>query len=140
MDKEKSLFIVARNYIRVQKGNVEAVLDVFIYENDGFQVVYAPALDLMGYGKTEEDAKSSFDIVAEDFFEYTIVNNTLGEYLTKHGWVARKTSARFVPPQTEVLLEHNKTLRESQASFCHGSKTEQDAWRSRNVDQRRDAP
>lgn len=97
MDKEKSLFIVARNYIRVQKGNVEAVLDVFIYENDGFQVVYAPALDLMGYGKTEEDAKSSFDIVAEDFFEYTIVNNTLGEYLTKHGWVARKTSARFVP-------------------------------------------
>ena len=112
MDKEKSLFIVARNYIRVQKGNVEAVLDVFIYENDGFQVVYAPALDLMGYGKTEEDAKSSFDIVAEDFFEYTIVNNTLGEYLTKHGWVARKTSARFVPPQIEVLLEHNKTLRE----------------------------
>lgn len=58
-----------RSYIKVSKGHVEAMLDVFIYENDGFKIAYAPALDLMGYGKTVDDAKSSFEIVAEDFLD-----------------------------------------------------------------------
>ena len=48
------------------------MLDVFIYENDGFKIAYAPALDLMGYGKTVDDAKSSFEVVAEDFFNTAI--------------------------------------------------------------------
>lgn len=58
-----------RSYIKVSKGHVEAMLDVFIYENDGFKIAYAPALDLMGYGKTVDDAKSSFEVVAEDFLD-----------------------------------------------------------------------
>lgn len=74
-----------RNYIKVTKGKVDAKLDVFIYENDGFKIAYAPALDLMGYGKTIEDAKASFEIVAEDFFETTIQRGTLKQYLEEHG-------------------------------------------------------
>lgn len=69
------------SFIKVRKGNVEAKLDVFIYENDGFMVAYAPALDLMGYGKTVEDAKASFEVVVEDFFETTIKRKTLFEYM-----------------------------------------------------------
>ena len=54
------------------------MLDVFIYENDGCKIAYAPALDLMGYGKSVDDAKDSFEIVAEDFFETAVQRNTLG--------------------------------------------------------------
>ena len=51
------------SYIKIKKDKVEARLDVFIYENDGFMVAYAPALDLMGYGKTVEDAKASYSTI-----------------------------------------------------------------------------
>lgn len=39
------------NSIKVFKRHIEAMLDVFILENDGFQIAYVPALDVMGYGK-----------------------------------------------------------------------------------------
>ena len=73
------------NYIKVKDGGIDARLDVFFYENDGFMIAFAPALDLMGYGKTVDDAKASFEIVIEDFFEYSLENNTLIKYLEKMG-------------------------------------------------------
>ena len=63
---------MATNYITVHNGVVEAKLDVYIYKNDGFQIAYSPALDLMGYGKTIKDAKASFEVVIEDFFGFGI--------------------------------------------------------------------
>ena len=69
------------NYIKIKNGGIDARLDVFFYENDGFMIAFAPALDLMGYGKTIDDAKASFEIVIEDFFDYSMENNTLNEYL-----------------------------------------------------------
>ncbi|MBP5172948.1 MAG: hypothetical protein J6037_04495 [Bacteroidales bacterium] len=99
------------NFIKVHNGAVEANLDVFIYENDGFMVAYAPALDLMGYGKTIEAAKKSFEVVIEDFFDFSFKNATLEEYLMKHGWTPRKTLKEFVPPQTVELMGSNKKLK-----------------------------
>lgn len=99
------------NFIKVHNGVVEARLDVFIYENDGFMVAYAPALDLMGYGKTIEKAKQSFEVVIEDFFEFSLKNATLKEYLIKHGWTPRKAPQEFVPPQTVELMGSNKKLK-----------------------------
>lgn len=100
------------SFIRVRKGNVEAKLDVFIYENDGFMVAYAPALDLMGYGKTVEDAKASFEIVVEDFFETTIKKNTLSQYLIEHGWTQESRKVEFVSPLALNILEVNKQLQD----------------------------
>lgn len=87
-----------RSYIKVSKGHVEAMLDVFIYENDGFKIAYAPALDLMGYGKTVDDAKSSFEIVAEDFLDTAIQHNTLKTYLESRGWIKEARKVEFLSP------------------------------------------
>lgn len=87
-----------RNYIKVSKGHIEAMLDVFIYENDGFKIAYAPSLDLMGYGRTVDDAKSSFEVVAEDFFETAVQHKTLKEYLELHGWIKESRKIEFLSP------------------------------------------
>ena len=103
---------MATNYITVHNGVVEAKLDVYIYKNDGFQIAYSPALDLMGYGKTIKDAKASFEVVIEDFFEFSIKNGTLNEYLMKHAWVATKKSVEFVPPKNTQLMESNQKFQD----------------------------
>lgn len=100
------------SFIKVRKGNVEAKLDVFIYENDGFMVAYAPALDLMGYGKTVDDAKASFEVVVEDFFETTIKLKTLAKYLQEHGWTKESRKVEFISPLALNILEANKQLQE----------------------------
>lgn len=98
-----------RNYIKLTKGIVDAKLDVFIYENDGFKVAYAPALDLMGYGKSIEEAKASFEIVAEDFFETTLRLGTLRQYLKDHGWIKEARKVEFLSPNAWDIQD-NKQL------------------------------
>lgn len=100
------------DYIKIHNGVIEAELAVFIYENDGFKIAYAPALDLMGYGKTEEAAKDSFEVVVEDFFETALEKGTLPAYLASHGWSSKQTPSEFLSPQVGSMLEHNKQLRE----------------------------
>lgn len=95
-----------QNFIKVSKGKVEAKLDVFIYENDGFKIAYTPALDLMGYGKTVEDAKASFEIVLEDFFETTLQKKTLADYLQQHGWIKEARKIEFLSPRNWNILEN----------------------------------
>lgn len=104
------------NYIRIHNEQVEAQLDVFIYDNDGFKVAYAPALDLMGYGKTVEEAKDSFEIVMEDFFEFGFKRGTLDEYLTKHGWTLDLQQDSFISPSAWIILQNNKQLQEIYSS------------------------
>lgn len=101
-----------RNYIRINKDGIDAQLDVFIYENDGFQIAYAPALDLMGYGKTVEDAKASFEVVIEDFFDFGIQRKTLDTYLKEHGWTKEAKAVEFKSPQAWIILQRNKQLQE----------------------------
>ncbi len=103
---------MATNYIAVRDGVVEAKLDVYIYKNDGFQIAYSPALDLMGYGKTIKDAKASFEVVIEDFFDFSIKHGTLDEYLKKHAWAAKKTPVEFVPPKNPQLMESNQKFQD----------------------------
>ncbi len=100
------------NFIKVHNGQVQANLDVYVYMNDGFMIAYAPALDLMGYGKTDEDAKASFEIVFQDFLDYSFKNNTFEKYLLKHGWTAKRSPASYVPPTPVELIEKNKKLQD----------------------------
>ena len=100
-----------QNYIKVNRGKVDAKLDVFIYENDGFKIAYAPALDLMGYGKSIDDAKSSFEIVVEDFFETSLQRGTLREYLIGHGWTKEARKVEFLSPNAWDIMD-NKLLQD----------------------------
>lgn len=100
------------NYIKVRNGLVEANLDVYMYMNDDCIIAYAPALDLMGYGKTVDEAKSSFEIVLQDFFEFSFKNNTFEKYLLKHGWTRKSSPQSFVPPQLGDMIGTNKKLKD----------------------------
>jgi hypothetical protein len=91
-----------------EKANVKVNLDMIFFEEDGNHIVYCPALDLCGYGKTESEASESFKIVLGEFFTYTIHKNTLRKVLGDMGWTI-KTSKRkpMYPPDMTELLKNN---------------------------------
>ena len=47
--------------------------------------IFSPQLDISAQGATKLEAKESFEIHAEEFFKYTIKNNTLNEVLSDLG-------------------------------------------------------
>ncbi len=69
--------------------------------------IYSPHLDLTGYGNSVTEAKESFEIVFEDFVDYTIKKKTLAKVLTGLGWVLKGTE------------KHPKKVIASQYYFCH---------------------
>ena len=66
----------------------------------------------MGYGRTIKDAKASFEVVVEDFFDCAIKNGKLDEYLLTHAWVANQTRLGFVPPKNPQLIKSNKKFQD----------------------------
>ncbi len=83
------------NYIKNQNGWIDARLDVFYFKKDGVFYAYSPALDVVGYGYNEEEAKDSFMVVLEDFFEFGIKKQTLEQDLTEHGWGKERNSSSW---------------------------------------------
>ena len=70
-------------------------------------VVYCPALDLCGYGKTADEAKKDFDIAFKIFVKETTKHGTLEKALEELGWKkieAKNQSPRW-QPQIELLGE-----------------------------------
>ena len=65
-------------------------LQLISFEEDGLTFVYAPALDLTGYGKNEDEAKRSFEITLKEFVKYTDNKSAIVKELEKHGWVVKK--------------------------------------------------
>lgn len=53
--------------------------------------IYSPHLDLTGYGNSVEEAQKSFDIVFEDFVDYTLKKNTIAKVLENLGWNIKGT-------------------------------------------------
>ncbi|MBE0663470.1 MAG: hypothetical protein IH597_13500 [Bacteroidales bacterium] len=66
---------------------VDVHLPLILFEDSGSQVVYCPALDVSGYGKSEDEAFESFEICLDEFFRYTINKNTFRAELQRLGWV-----------------------------------------------------
>lgn len=70
--------------INVSSEKVSSELAIFLFREDDNFIAYSPALDLSGYGKTEEDARNSFNIVLKEYFDYAINEGTLYEDLKSH--------------------------------------------------------
>jgi glutaredoxin len=49
-------------------------------------IVYCPALDLCGYGKTADEAKKDFDVAFKIFVKETTEHGTLEKALEELGW------------------------------------------------------
>lgn len=93
-----------RNWINVKLSLIE-------FEEDGLHFVYSPALDLTGYGKTEEEAKESYNLAMEEFLKYTNNKETVFKELERLGWTISKRK-KIIAPSLSTLLKSRSYLEE----------------------------
>ena len=94
--------------------NVSLLLFHFKDENN-VHFIYSPHLDLTGYGNSLDDAKNSFEIVFEDFVDYTLNKRTIGKVLTDLGWELKgnlKKPKRILAPSITSVIKENDYVSE----------------------------
>jgi len=87
---------------------VEVSISIFLWEEESIFYVYSPALDLTGYGLSEEEARKSFETVLHEFIVYTHNKKTIFSELEKLGWAVNKRKKRVISPDFEDLLSENE--------------------------------
>lgn len=94
------------------KRMIDVNLSIIIFKEDDTHLVYCPALNLTGYGDSEDQAMKSFEVVLSEYFNYTINKQTLEADLQKMGWNIRKSLRKpATPPDMTYLLKHNEVFR-----------------------------
>lgn len=95
-----------------QKYNVG--LSLVEFNEDDVIIIYSPALDLSGYGHSQEEAKNSFSESLHEFFRYTHNKNTLDKVLKDLGWSIKgtKKNPKFNPPLDSDLVSSNSLYNE----------------------------
>lgn len=94
-----------------KSGNVLVRLLLFHFEDENkVHFIYSPHMDLTGYGNDIVEAKKSFEIVFEDFVDYTLKKKTLGKVLPDLGWDLKRSTKRpkkvLAPSITSVIKEN----------------------------------
>ena len=87
------------------KQNLNFEFSLVAYEEGKLHVVYCPALDLFGYGKTEREAERSFSTVLEEHIRYTTNKNTFLKDLKQHGW--KVSGKKYSAPSLGQMLKEN---------------------------------
>jgi hypothetical protein len=83
-------------------------LSLIFFEEDDNKVVFCPALDLSGYGKTEQAAIESFKTTVDEYFHYTSNKKSLYSDLEAHGWtIPKHKKQQITPPEMSTLLVSN---------------------------------
>ena len=98
----------AGNYSVVE---IEVPVILFSDENN-IHYALIPSLDVLGYGKSQNEAKDSLHIVLNDYFEYTTRNNTLLKDLKKHGWNIKRKKKEIEPPSFVETLQNNEEAKQ----------------------------
>ena len=90
---------------------VAAQLDIYTFTNDGYEVVYCPALDISAYGDDTEQAKQSFEYRFGEYIKYGLSKKTLLKDLQKHGWKIKSLKQKKIKsPTVKEMLTRNKAL------------------------------
>jgi O-methyltransferase involved in polyketide biosynthesis len=87
-------------------------LDLLFFKEDAVFFVYAPALDVTGYGMTEAEAQNSFVITLEEFLNFTQENKTLESELKRLGWKQDQVTKAFQPPFLDEMVRNHAYLSE----------------------------
>lgn len=98
------------NFKGLYKGGkyaLEVQLQLFSWEEDGLFFVFSPAMDLTGYGKTQEEADSSFSITMGETLKYMENKSTIFDELERLGWMVNRKRKRVQAPDLETLLSDN---------------------------------
>ncbi|NTS43677.1 hypothetical protein HRG84_22545 [Flavisolibacter sp. BT320] len=92
------------------KHSVKVQLQVLLFIEDDIHYAYIPALDIIGYGQNEDEAKTSLQISLAEFFKYTLNKNTFAIELKRLGW--QKTKKQYQAPEITEQLSSNEQLRD----------------------------
>jgi len=94
------------------KSGINTKLSLLSFVEDDTHIIYSPALDLSGYGSTEEEAKQSFEIVLSEFIGYCMNKQTLFKELKKLGWDVQegKKHPKIKSPDWSDLIKCNSEL------------------------------
>lgn len=92
-----------------EKNKINCKISLISFQEEGKFIVFCPAIHLSGYGNTEEEAKSSFEVVLSEYFRYTANKKTITEDIAKHGWTIKRNMRKgATPPPISELLETNE--------------------------------
>ena len=107
-----NLHLRANLGINDNKDHIGLSLVEFI--EDDITIVYSPALDLSGYGTSEDEAKKSFSEAMDEFFKYTTNKKTLDAVLKGLGWSIKgsKNKPKFNPPKDSDMVTSNSLYNE----------------------------
>ncbi|MGQ3015107.1 MAG: hypothetical protein ACT6QS_15455 [Flavobacteriales bacterium] len=86
-------------------------LRLYIWSEDKVFFVYAPALDLTGYGNTETEAKDSFTHILQETVSYMENKDTLFDELERLGWTTNRAKRRVKAPDIKEMKEDNEEFR-----------------------------
>ncbi len=101
------------NKIVNRNGSLSVTLDVYVFMDGDSYIAYSPALDLSGYGDSEEAAKDSFSIVMDEYITYGVSRRTLVKDLRAHGWKVKSLKQRKMSaPSFDTLLRSNETFKD----------------------------
>ena len=113
--------------VKSRAGDIMVSLDIISYSEDGCKIIYCPALELSGYGKTKAAAEESFMITLHEFLDFTLEHGTLPKVMEELGW-KRGVGGAVVPPTMkdmyksrvelqDLISERNFTKRRSNISL-----------------------
>jgi hypothetical protein len=99
----------------VKHGNLiyKADMPVFIFKENDLFFCYCAPFDLYGYGKTENEAKKSYETGLSEFLRYTQHKGTLIKELKRLGWKILKEKSKnpqFIAPEFIDLVNKNEDL------------------------------
>jgi hypothetical protein len=87
---------------------IDVNIHIIVFKEGESHIVYCPALNLTGYGNTEQEASDSFNTVLDEYFIYTNNKNSLGKDLEKMGWKIKKSLKKpATPPAMSYMLLNN---------------------------------
>jgi len=91
---------------------VDVTVNIVQFKDTGNYIIYAPALEVYGYGKTIQEAKDSFAVCLEEFIDYTIAKGTFIPELKRLGWTIKgnKNNRTFKIPDFSEMLINNEHL------------------------------
>jgi hypothetical protein len=88
-----------------KRDRIQIAVPVIFFEEDGIHYANIPPLDLIGYGNSEKEARSSLDVMVEEFIKYTTEHKTLETELRKLGW------QHIESPSLTELIDRNDQLK-----------------------------
>lgn len=97
------------------QAKVSVTIGVFQFQEDGNTIIYSPAFDLSGYGKDLNEARHSFEVILDEFLDYTIKKKTFVKELNRLGWKLKQSdikNRRIKAPELATLITRNDYLAE----------------------------